>query len=457
MASINNSVFTDPMQKSTYDIDDNGIVDRAEIADAISGLTAAEITQLGKINATTISTTQWDYLGELNQALTQGSQVHFLRLDVTAQTPQITIGNTLHINANNDGGRKTALISTGEKEDETTTSQGQIVFQHDGAADDYKARMVLYLNDGSGVNAGLTVEALRIDSNLDLTLINNFILGGDKTLSFGAVTVSGQADYTPTVTFTNGTNIVNAAAHTFSNGDIIQFTTGDGGTVPAELSLTTDYYIVSIAAGTFQVSLTSGGAAITFTDNGTTTIVARLQPVLTISDHISIPDDKRIYFGNDHAAEILFDSGGPYLTTYCSDGIWFADSNAWNWFIGFTVDGTYMNYPDGAVIAFNNGGNDVNTYFKGKNDNNCFTLDAELDRVGIGVALGSHTGKFHVDQFTNDAAIPTLVLDQADESEGFINFIGSDRGVIAGATASLKSIRVEIGGVVHRLALYADA
>lgn len=66
-------------------------------------------------------------------------------------------------------------------------------------------------------------------------------------------------------------------------------------------------------------------------------------------------------------------------------------------------------------------------------------------------------GRSHFDQPTNDAAVPVVTLDQADISEGFINFIGSDRGVITGATNSTASVRAEIGGVVHRLALYADA
>ena len=66
-------------------------------------------------------------------------------------------------------------------------------------------------------------------------------------------------------------------------------------------------------------------------------------------------------------------------------------------------------------------------------------------------------GRHHFDQPTADAAIPVLALDQADISEGFINFIGSDRGVIAGATASDVSVRVELDGTVYRLALYADA
>lgn len=80
-----------------------------------------------------------------------------------------------------------------------------------------------------------------------------------------------------------------------------------------------------------------------------------------------------------------------------------------------------------------------------------------------------HTGRFavggtvaplaqlHVDQPCLSGAIPVVIIDQADTSEGTINFIASDRGVITGATNSLASVRVEIGGVVHRLALYVDA
>ena len=66
-------------------------------------------------------------------------------------------------------------------------------------------------------------------------------------------------------------------------------------------------------------------------------------------------------------------------------------------------------------------------------------------------------GRFHFDQPTDDAAVPVLTLDQADISEGLINFVASDRGVIAGATGSAVSVRVELDGTVYRLALYADA
>ena len=82
------------------------------------------------------------------------------------------------------------------------------------------------------------------------------------------------------------------------------------------------------------------------------------------------------------------------------------------------------------------------------------TMDTS-GNVGIGTA--SPVAKLHIDQSSTTEGIPVLVLDQADVSEGFINFIGSDRGVITGATNSLESVRVEINGVVRRIAVYVDA
>ena len=80
-----------------------------------------------------------------------------------------------------------------------------------------------------------------------------------------------------------------------------------------------------------------------------------------------------------------------------------------------------------------------------------------IDNGNVGIGTFAPVAKLHIDQFVSDAAIPALILDQADVSEGFINFIGSDRGVITGATDSLESVRVEINGVVRRIAVYVDA
>ena len=66
-------------------------------------------------------------------------------------------------------------------------------------------------------------------------------------------------------------------------------------------------------------------------------------------------------------------------------------------------------------------------------------------------------GQTYLDQSSTTAAVPTLTVDQADISEGTINFVASARGVITGATNSTDSVRVELNGTVYRLALYVDA
>jgi len=90
---------------------------------------------------------------------------------------------------------------------------------------------------------------------------------------------------------------------------------------------------------------------------------------------------------------------------------------------------------------------------------NAGPADAKLTITDTGLT-GINTvapgGQLHV-KVIDAAAIPNLVLAQLDVSEGTINFVASDRGVITGATNSLESVRVEVNGVVRRIAVYADA
>jgi len=76
-------------------------------------------------------------------------------------------------------------------------------------------------------------------------------------------------------------------------------------------------------------------------------------------------------------------------------------------------------------------------------------------RVGVNL-LGGLAAQLHIDQANAGGAMPVLLLNQGDTSEGFIDFVGTDRGVIA-AGNSVASVRVELNGTVYRLALYADA
>ena len=64
------------------------------------------------------------------------------------------------------------------------------------------------------------------------------------------------------VTGVAATDIITATGHAFANGDTVGFTAITGGT---GLAVTTRYFVISVSGSTFQLSLTSGGAAINFT------------------------------------------------------------------------------------------------------------------------------------------------------------------------------------------------
>ena len=89
---------------------------------------------------------------------------------------------------------------------------------------------------------------------------------------------SGLTD-TP-VTFTASTSTVNRAAHGYANGMLISFasivtTTG--------IVVGQKYYVVNAATNTFQVSATSGGSALTLTNDGSGTILPYKMAVVVVT------------------------------------------------------------------------------------------------------------------------------------------------------------------------------
>lgn len=73
-----------------------------------------------------------------------------------------------------------------------------------------------------------------------------------------------QADFTAATT-----DVITSNAHGLSNGDLIQLTTSD--TLPAGLSLATNYYVIDATTNTFKVSTTPNGPAVDITTTGTGT------------------------------------------------------------------------------------------------------------------------------------------------------------------------------------------
>ena len=67
-------------------------------------------------------------------------------------------------------------------------------------------------------------------------------------------------------TATNATNTLTTTGHTLTNGDQIRLTGSD---LPNGLNATTTYYVISVSGNNFQVSTSSGGSAVTFSDDGT--------------------------------------------------------------------------------------------------------------------------------------------------------------------------------------------
>ena len=86
-----------------------------------------------------------------------------------------------------------------------------------------------------------------------------------------------QAAFTAAVT-----DIITSTAHGLVNEDLVQFTTTT--TLPAGLSLATDYYVRDVTANTFKVSLTKGGVAVDITDTGTGTHTFHLKGKAIFTD-----------------------------------------------------------------------------------------------------------------------------------------------------------------------------
>ena len=84
----------------------------------------------------------------------------------------------------------------------------------------------------------------------------------------GAGTGTGTAVVNSTrCTFDHTTDVVNKIGHGFSNGDVFRFEAS--GVMPSGLFTSRQYFVISSAADTFQIASSFGGAAITFSDNGT--------------------------------------------------------------------------------------------------------------------------------------------------------------------------------------------
>ena len=133
---------------------------------------------------------------------------------------------------------------------------------------DANTQLLMHFN-GSSENLTLISETSTASASPDNAHIALFNEEGE-TLTLDTDIMAWASRSKQTVTATNATNVLNATAHGLSNGDRVMLTTTDAD-LPAGLDSETVYHVVNKTVNTFKVSLTSGGAAVTFSDDGTGT------------------------------------------------------------------------------------------------------------------------------------------------------------------------------------------
>lgn len=154
-----------------------------------------------------------------------------------------------------------ALLSTNALETDIPVANALVLINATSWVSDEEIRMSLSSEGVTTYNGDFPAN-LKSDGNISLEPAN-----ATKNLSCRFIKQSALRN---TVTFTNGTNIINETSTSRVDGDTITFN-DNAGTLPAELREDIVYFVVNQAVNSFQVSYTLGGPVITFTDDGSGT------------------------------------------------------------------------------------------------------------------------------------------------------------------------------------------
>lgn len=141
--------------------------------------------------------------------------------------------------------------------------------------------------DTAGVTQTLAVALYQVDLTTSDRVLIMPAFGetwpSTRGDTFDAVTIEFVAGHAiPFKTDFGTDNQLDATAHPLSNGDVLQ-AWNTGGGLPDGLSTYTNYYVVNAATDAIELSLTSGGAAVTLSDDGTGTHFVGLIPEPLIS------------------------------------------------------------------------------------------------------------------------------------------------------------------------------
>jgi hypothetical protein len=135
----------------------------------------------------------------------------------------------------------------------------------------------------------ILMNSARLSFNTgDMSVCDLFILSGSfqvldecSTADGGFFSLYSVGTY-KTFTADAGTDIITSTSHGYAEADIIMLEST--GTLPAPLSQFTQYFVKYINANTYQVALTSGGAAVNITDTGSGTHQSNKAKTVTTAD-----------------------------------------------------------------------------------------------------------------------------------------------------------------------------
>lgn len=136
-------------------------------------------------------------------------------------------------------------------------------------------------------------------------------IGGGPWVYSGGTAFSQIGTSVGTVTLDHTTDTFNRTSHGLANGTLVFLTTT--GSFPSQFSTLSQYFVVSSAANTFQLSGVSGGSPITFTSNGSGTHTVHLSTMA--NDWLS---DYSPRWGFMHRGRMYVGGGGSTHNVYAS-------------------------------------------------------------------------------------------------------------------------------------------
>ena len=148
----------------------------------------------------------------------------------------------------------------------------------------FSAELVLDISSNWGAITPVALTGTTTAGSVTVTMTSTTgIVVGMQITGTGTPSTTTRA-----VTFTDAGDLVNLTAHGLSNTDKVAFASITGTT---GIVVRTIYFVVGAAANTFQLALTSGGAAIVLTTNGSGTLNYKAE-VSSIAVNTSVTLDR---------------------------------------------------------------------------------------------------------------------------------------------------------------------